>query len=239
MESPPQSIRRRAAPRAIVAAAVGALVFVLLGVGVATDFEPQLELDAEASEALYSGDDRAAALHGLLEVLTAPGSTAFRFVIFLPVIVLLIRRRVWWTTAWVLAAIVVISPLNTLFKELFGRVRPPFEEGGARYESLSYPSGHSSGIVALVGVALVLAWPHLRRAARRLWLLVGVLGVVLVGLTRMWLGVHYLSDVVGGWGLGVSWTLLTAVLFGAFDGGRAQLPRSPLRAPRAAVSEPP
>jgi len=232
-------VRRRAAPFAIGAAVAGAVVFLLLGIGVATDFDPQLDVDAEASEALYAGDDRAAALNGLLQVLTAPGSTVFRFLVFLPVIVLLIRRHAWWTTAWVLAAIVVISPLNTLFKDLFGRVRPPFEEGGARYESLSYPSGHSSGIAVLVVVALVLAWPNLRRALRRLWLVVGALAVVLVGFTRMWLGVHYLSDVVGGWGLGVSWTLLPAVLCGAFDGGRATLPRSPLRSPPTPVPGPP
>ena len=46
---------------------------------------------------------------------------------------------------------------------------------------------------------------------------------MLVGLTRMWLGVHYLSDVVGGWALGVAWSLLTALVFGAFAGGRAAL----------------
>jgi undecaprenyl-diphosphatase len=41
-----------------------------------------------------------------------------------------------------------------------------------------------------------------------------VLLVLLVGLTRMWLGVHYLSDVLAGWALGVGWTVLTAVLLG-------------------------
>jgi undecaprenyl-diphosphatase len=59
--------------------------------------------------------------------------------------------------------------------------------------------------------------------ARRLALAAGVALVVLVGLTRMWLGVHFLSDVIGGWSLGVAWSLLTAVLFGAFAEGRASL----------------
>ena len=47
--------------------------------------------------------------------------------------------------------------------------------------------------------------------------------MLLVGLTRMWLGVHFLSDVVGGWALGLSWTLLTALLIGALPGGPAAL----------------
>ena len=47
--------------------------------------------------------------------------------------------------------------------------------------------------------------------------------LLLVGLTRMWLGVHFLSDVVGGWALGVGWALFTALVFGAFAEGRASL----------------
>jgi undecaprenyl-diphosphatase len=52
----------------------------------------------------------------------------------------------------------------------------------------------------------------------------GVVLAVTVGLSRMWLGVHYFSDVLAGESLGVAWALLTAVLFGAFPGGRAALP---------------
>jgi membrane-associated phospholipid phosphatase len=141
--------------------------------------------------------------------------------------VLLFVRRAWWTAAWVVTAVALVGPLNTLLKEYFGRVRPDFEHGGARLDSLSYPSGHSSGIATLVTVALVLAWPMMAARARHWALAVGVALVVLVGLTRMWLGVHFLSDVVGGWAFGLGWTLLTALLFGAFAEGRASL-RPPL-----------
>jgi undecaprenyl-diphosphatase len=113
--------------------------------------------------------------------------------------------------------------VTTLLKEYFGRVRPDFDEGGARLESLSYPSGHASGIASLVTVALIVAWPLLAARARRWWLVVGILVVLLVGLTRMWLGVHFLTDVVGGWALGVAFSLLTALGFGAFAEGRAAL----------------
>jgi undecaprenyl-diphosphatase len=79
-------------------------------------------------------------------------------------------------------------------------------------------------VAALVTIALVLAWPRLAPTARRVWLAAGVALVLLVGLTRMWLGVHFLSDVLGGWALGLGWTLLMATAFGAFPGGRAALP---------------
>jgi undecaprenyl-diphosphatase len=203
------------------------VLLAVLGAGVRSDFGPQLRLDAAVSEALYAGDDRAGALNGLLEVLTAPGLSWVRFLVFLPALVALLRQRSWWTAAWVVTAVVLVAPLTTALKEYFGRIRPPFEEGGARYESLSFPSGHSSGIATLVAVALLLAWPLLTTRGRRWALVVGVALVVLVGLTRIWLGVHYLSDVVGGWSLGIAWTLLTALAFGALPGGRAALRSSP------------
>jgi len=199
------------------------VVLGLLGAGVRADFGPQLRLDGVVSEALYAGDHRAAALSTLLDVLTAPGLTWFRCLVYLPVLILLVRRRAWWTVAWMLTAVLLVGPLNTLLKHLFGRVRPDFAEGGARLTSLSYPSGHSSGIATLVTVALILAWPLLARRARHLALAAGVALAVVVGLTRLWLGVHFLSDVLGGWALGVGWCLLTAHLFGAFAEGRASL----------------
>jgi undecaprenyl-diphosphatase len=213
----------RAVPAAVVTVAGCLVVLAVLGAGVRTHFGPQLRLDATVSDALYAGDHRAAALTDILDVSTAPGTSWFRFLVFLPVLVWLLRRRAWWTAAWLVTAVVLIGPLNTLLKHYFGRVRPDFAQGGARLESLSYPSGHSSGIATLVTVALVMAWPLLAARARHWALAAGVALVLLVGLTRMWLGVHFLSDVLGGWSLGVAWSLLTALLFGAFAEGRAAL----------------
>lgn len=213
----------RAAPGALVSAAACLVLVALLGAGVRTDFGPQQRLDADVSEALYVGDHRTTSMDVLLEGLTAPGSWWFRTVVFLPVLLLLLRRRLWWTAAWMATAVALIGPLNTLAKAYFGRVRPDFTEGGALLDSLSYPSGHSSGIATLVAVALILAWPLMAAHARRLALALGILLVLLVGVTRMLLGVHYLTDVVGGWALGVGWSLLTALIFGAFAEGRASL----------------
>ena len=231
MTSPPIGGPQPARGRALVAVAACTLVVALLGLGVLLDFAPQLDLDGAVSERLYAGDDRAPALDGLLETLTAAGLTVVRALLFAPVLVWLLVRGAYRTATWVLAAILLVAPLTTLLKELFGRVRPDFDLGGARYESLSYPSGHSSGIATLVVVALVLAWPVLAPRARGAAVALGGALVVLVGLTRMWLGVHFLSDVLGGWALGIGWSLLVATVAGGLPGGRAALPRSePVRA---------
>jgi membrane-associated phospholipid phosphatase len=231
VHAPPEPVTPTRRGPALVVGLVATAVWVVLGIGVATDFAAQLRLDGGVSEALYAGDNRAVALNDLLQVLTFPGTTLFRFIVFLTVVLLLLRARAWWTAGWVLTAILLIGPLTTVLKELFGRIRPDFQQGGARLDSLSYPSGHSSGIATLVTVTLVLAWPYLaRRHVRRLAVALGVAMVLLVGLTRMWLGVHFLSDVVGGWALGLSWSLLTAVAFSALPGGRAALP-GPARQP--------
>lgn len=219
--SPVTAVRTRG--DAWLAVAAAAAVVALLGWAVAAQWSPVLRVDRAVSDALYAGDDRAGWLESALQVATAPGLSAVRGVVVLPVLAWLLLHRAWWTAAWVVTAAGLVGPLTAGLKQLVGRQRPQFAEGGARYETLSFPSGHSSGIACLVTVLLVLAWPRLTSSARRVWLGVGLALVLLVGLTRMWLGVHFLSDVLGGWAVGAGWTLLVALVFGGLPGGRAAL----------------
>lgn len=221
---------RRRVPAAVVAGIAGCLLVLgLLGAGVVTRFGPQLRLDHSASRLFYVGDHPSTWLHDLLATETAPGLSLVRLPFAALLALWLVRRGARRAAVWVVVALVTVAPLTTLLKDTFDRVRPQFANGGARLSSLSYPSGHSSGIAALVVVLLVLAWPLLARAARGLALAVGAAAIVLVGLGRMWQGVHYLTDVLGGWSLGILWALLLAIPFGTLPGGPAAL------RPRAAV----
>ena len=211
--------------RVALVLAASCTVVVLLGVGVLARFGPQLRLDAAAGTAFYAGNHRPGWLNALLQAVTAPGLTVFRAVVYLPVLAWLALRRWWSTLLWVSAAVLLIGPVTSGLKEAFGRPRPQYSGGGARLASLSFPSGHSSGIATLVTVALILAWPLLAPAARRWWVLMGAVPVVVVGLSRLWLGVHYLTDVVSGWALGIAWSLAVAWALGGLPGGRAALPR--------------
>lgn len=78
---------------------------------------------------------------------------------------------------------------------------------------MSFPSGHSMGSLVSYGVLLLIFLPVVPRSAR--WMFATVVGVVVVavGFSRMALGVHFLSDVIAGWLLGLLWLGITAVAF--------------------------
>ncbi len=101
--------------------------------------------------------------------------------------------------------------LDTLIKRAVDRQRPPWNGLWSWEESASYPSGHAqAGITVWVAVALVglLVLP----AAWRWWVAgpIAVIGVC-IGASRVVLGVHWPSDVLGGWLLGSAWLLIGVV----------------------------
>jgi membrane-associated phospholipid phosphatase len=108
------------------------------------------------------------------------------------------------------------SVLNAATKELFGRERPALWTSPATEASFSFPSGHTMGSMALATSLVVLAWP-----TRARWpvLAAGVTLVVLVSASRVYLGVHYPSDVLAGWMASLAWVLgLKHLILPSHDG---------------------
>ena len=118
----------------------------------------------------------------------------------------LVRRR--WIDAAALVIGVALSPLLvTVAKAAYGRDRP--EGGLIDVDSAAYPSGHTAYSVALVACATVLVRAGMGWAVRFAAVSVAIGLVVVVGLTRVYLHVHYLTDVLGGAALGVAlWALV-------------------------------
>jgi len=104
--------------------------------------------------------------------------------------------------------------ISTLLKLVFDRHRPDIP-GVARVFSASFPSGHAalSAIVYLV-LAVILADLSRDARMRRLVVAVALFLSFLIGVTRVYLGVHYPSDVVAGWSLGGAWAILSIVSLG-------------------------
>ena len=113
------------------------------------------------------------------------------------------------TALFVFVATTGGSLLNTGLKELFRRPRPEVVPHLREVFSLSFPSGHAmtSAAVYLTLGALLMRIAE-RRATKMYCMAMAMLLTVLVGSTRVYLGVHYPTDVLAGWLAGISWALL-------------------------------
>lgn len=83
----------------------------------------------------------------------------------------------------------------------------------AHAASASFPSGHAIGSLVGVGALLLVLLPYARRSTRPAWTAFGVLVVLAIGFSRLGLGVHYFSDVLGGYVLGAGWLAVSTAAF--------------------------
>ncbi|MEG0268287.1 MAG: phosphatase PAP2 family protein [Carnobacterium sp.] len=103
--------------------------------------------------------------------------------------------------------------MNLLVKIIFHRERPTIEhlviQGG-----FSFPSGHSMGsLICYGGLAFLTFHLYKKSTPSLVVLLVTILFILLIGLSRIYVGVHFPSDVIGGYLLGASWLTLMIGLF--------------------------
>lgn len=116
----------------------------------------------------------------------------------------LLARRQWREGSFAALAFAGSALLNLSSKQLFQRDRPGLWESIAPETTFSFPSGHAMGSMTLAATVLLLAWP-----TRWRWPLLSaaIAFVVSVGLSRVYLGVHYPSDILGGWCAALAWTV--------------------------------
>lgn len=104
---------------------------------------------------------------------------------------------------------------NDLLKEIYQRERPPFPHF-VEVTSYSYPSGHAMVSLSFYGLMGYLLWRYLRK--KRIWTSYLVVGftislVFFIGLSRIYLGVHYTSDVLAGFLAGTIWLMISILLY--------------------------
>lgn len=133
------------------------------------------------------------------------GSARFYFIIAPFLIWYLVRRKHWIELCALVIAILGSVLLNHLLKISFGRIRPYeyflVEQGG-----FSFPSGHSMNTLSFYGMAAYLYLRNKKLDARKvlIWLIT-IIFIGLMGFSRIYLGVHWPTDIIGGFSAGFIW----------------------------------
>lgn len=117
---------------------------------------------------------------------------------------LLVIRQRWRALEFLLTASVGSIIINQTVKRLLHRARPHLWVTPAPEFDYGFPSGHAMASMTLVAVLIILSWN-----SRWRWfvVIIGTLFVLIIGWTRLYLGVHYPSDVLAGWMVALSWTV--------------------------------
>lgn len=185
-------------------------LFVLVGFAIIVSGDPgPTPGDRQAIDVVDS--IRATWLTSVAKVLTHLGSTPVTLLVALVAGGVLASRRRYPEAAVLVGALILSHIASPLLKEVIDRPRP--EGGLVDAANSSYPSGHATYSVIYTWLALTITVrvrPNWRYGTALL--AAGLVVTALVGLSRVYLGVHYLSDVSGGWALGVSSFTICAVI---------------------------
>jgi len=131
----------------------------------------------------------------------------------LMVAVVLLTRKEYLTAGGWVAALLGGGLLDGMLKLIFHRQRPTWDVPIITAHGFSFPSGHAMGSLVAYGMLAYVVWLALGRTWERVTLAgCTLLLILLIGLSRMYLGVHYFSDVMAGYAAGTVW--LTACITG-------------------------
>lgn len=200
------------AGRSIAALAAAALLFLvplILFALLAEDVAEQEVLPFDRPVMLWLHSGSTPWLTAVMEAVTQLGG-----LVVVPVAAVVVATALWRrgsrTSAVLLAAAVVGSTLlNSVLKAVFRRARPDFWEHLVTENSYSFPSGHAMATMSLAAALVVLAWGTRWRWAT---VMAGAVYVLAVGISRMYLGVHYPSDILAGWCVALVWVAVVVVV---------------------------
>jgi YegS/Rv2252/BmrU family lipid kinase len=200
--------------RLLAAAAACLLVVVLLAVAYTADAHALDSVDNGLGSGPESWTFHHATVGHLLLLVQAVFATIPMIVYTVVTAGLLALRKHVRAAIWTVGVMLAAGLTTFLLKAVLHRHRPVWPDPVTTLKSYSFPSGHATGIAAAAGVAIVLALMFVRRRQLRRLIIVGAVAVaLLVGLDRIFLGVHNSSDVVAGYAVGAFWVLVGLVVY--------------------------
>jgi len=156
-------------------------------------------------------------LTGLAVDFTALGSVTLVVLVSTIALCVLLLLKDRMAALQLVAASVGAGILTTTIKNYIDRPRPEVVTQLIQVSGFSYPSGHSLAAASLYLTVAILVCRHLQRTGHQIAILAMTVGIILlVGISRIYLGVHYPSDVASGISLGAAWALLLAGCFSFF-----------------------
>jgi undecaprenyl-diphosphatase len=162
-----------------------------------------------------AGQGRETALGGpvtmVMRLASAIGGTAIRIILSLVVLGALVFTGRRPAALWFAGVEIGGTLLNLILKQIFAAPRPDLLPHLDIVHSYSFPSGHAAGNMMFFGALAMLA-------GRRWAYGAGGAMIALIGASRVWLGVHWPSDVMAGWIEGLGWLVLCAVWLPAWRG---------------------
>lgn len=138
------------------------------------------------------------------ELLTKTGVFWGVFPVAIGLSLFLLIRRQWYQAAFFITTLLGSAVINRTAKALLHRVRPHLWTSPAPEFDYGFPSGHAMSSMTLVAALVILNW-HFRW--RWLIFVVGGIYVLVIGWTRLYLGVHYPSDILAGWTASIAWAV--------------------------------
>lgn len=202
--------------RAVLAAAALVLVavpFALTLLLVQANWAPLLRADRGARDSLHAYAVTHDGFVAAMKLISDSGSALAWRVVFSGVVVWLLWRRLPRLALFVVITTVGSSLLNGAVKTAVNRLRPVLTDPVAREPGFSFPSGHAQAAMVGYAVLLLVFLPVLHGVWRKVAVTFAAAMVLAVGFSRIALGVHYLSDVVGGFVLGAAWVAAMAAAF--------------------------
>ena len=159
-------------------------------------------------------DQASPLLDGIFLFFTTAGNVEFMLA-FTAIIIGFLLYKHQRTNALIIAfSVGGAAAANLILKDLFHRDRPAFWHSLITETGYSFPSGHAMISSALIIGLIVLLWNTKWRLTS---IIVGGFIVLMIGLSRLYLGVHYPTDVVAGWSAGFIWALLVAMIVRDFS----------------------